>query len=47
MCRPDRKIEGGAALTARPPYCWGLHMSLGQCCRAGTVPPVSRRPRIG
>jgi hypothetical protein len=47
MCRPDRKIKDGAAQSALPPDCRGLHMSLGQYRQLGTVPFVGRRPRIG
>ena len=47
MCRPDRKIEVGAAQSARPLDFRGLHMGLRQCRRLGTVPFFGRRPRIG
>jgi hypothetical protein len=47
MCRPDRKIEDGAAPIARPLDFQGLHMGLRQCRRLGTVPSFGRRPRIG
>ncbi len=47
MCRPDRKIEDGAAQSARPLDFRGLHMGLRQCRRLGTVPFFGRRPRIG
>ena len=47
MCRPDRKIEDGAAPNARPLDFPGLHMGLRQYRRLGTVPPFGRRPQIG
>jgi hypothetical protein len=47
VCRPDRKIEDGAATNARPLDFQGLHMGLRRCRRLGTVPCFGRKPQIG